>query len=76
MKYFIGAIGAFILVGVIALTQAQNMMFNLTPSPYGVEETAARIQANIQRLEGRGWHAAQSILVHCLNLKLIVFSRY
>jgi uncharacterized protein (DUF302 family) len=55
MKYFIGAVGAFILVGVIALTQAQNLMFNLTPSPYGVEETAARIQANIQRLEGRGW---------------------
>lgn len=55
MKYIIGAIGAFVLVGVIALTQAQNLMFNLTPSPYGVEETAARIQANIQRLEGRGW---------------------
>ena len=55
MKYIIGAIGAFILVGIIALTQAQNLMFNTTPSPYGVEETAARIQRNIQRLEGRGW---------------------
>jgi len=55
MKYMIGAIGAFILVGIIALTQAQNLMFNLTPSPFGVEETAARIQRNIQRLEGRGW---------------------
>lgn len=55
MKFFIGAIAAFILVGVIALTQAQNLMFNVTPSPFGVEETAARIQANIQRLEGRGW---------------------
>ena len=55
MKYLIGAIGAFVLVGVIALTQAQNLMFNVTPSPYSVEETAARIQANIQRLEGRGW---------------------
>jgi uncharacterized protein (DUF302 family) len=55
MKYLIGVIGAFVLVGVIALTQAQNLMFNVTPSPYSVEETAARIQANIQRLEGRGW---------------------
>ncbi|MFC1589361.1 DUF302 domain-containing protein [Pseudomonadota bacterium] len=55
MKYLIGAVGAFILVGIIAMTQAQNLMFNVTPSPYGVEETAARIQENIQRLEGRGW---------------------
>lgn len=50
-----GAIGAFILVGIIALTQAQNLMFNVNTSPYGIEETAARIQRNIQRLEGRGW---------------------
>lgn len=55
MKYIIGAVVAFVLVGVIAMTQAQNLMFNVTPSPYGVEETAARIQENIQRLEGRGW---------------------
>lgn len=55
MKYIIGAIVAFVLVGVVALTQAQNLMFNVTASPYGVEETAARIQANIERLEGRGW---------------------
>ena len=55
MKYIIGAVVAFVLVGVIALTQAQNLMFNITPSPFGVEETAARIQRNIQRLEGRGW---------------------
>lgn len=55
MKYFIGAMAMLVLVGVVALTQAQNLMFNVTPSPYGVEETAARIQANIQRLEGRGW---------------------
>ena len=55
MKYIIGAVVAFVLVGVVALTQAQNLMFNVTASPYGVEETAARIQGNIQRLEGRGW---------------------
>ena len=55
MKYLIGVIGAFILVGIIAMTQAQNLMFNVKTSPYGIEETAARIQENIQRLEGRGW---------------------
>ena len=55
MKYFIGVIGAFIFVGIMVMTQAQNLMFNTTASPYGVEETAARIQRNIQRLEGRGW---------------------
>lgn len=55
MKYIIGAVAMLVLVMVIALTQAQNLMFNVTPSPYGVEETAARIQANIQRMEGRGW---------------------
>lgn len=55
MKYIIGAIVAFVLVGVIALTQAQSLMFNVKDSPYGIEETAARIQRNIQRLEGRGW---------------------
>lgn len=55
MKIFIGALIGIALVAVIALTQAQALMFNITPSPYGVEETAARIQANIQRLSGRGW---------------------
>ncbi len=55
MKFIIGAIAAFVLVAIGALTQMQNLMFNVTPSPFGVEETAARIQANIQRLEGRGW---------------------
>lgn len=55
MKVFIGAIIGVVLVAIIAITQAQNLMFTITPSPYGVEETAARIQANIQRLSGRGW---------------------
>ena len=55
MKVFIGAILGVVLVAIIAITQAQNLMFTITPSPYSVEETAARIQANIQRLSGRGW---------------------
>ncbi len=55
MKVFIGVILGMVLTGIIAITQAQNLMFNIIPSPYSVEETAARIQANIQRLSGRGW---------------------
>lgn len=55
MKVFIGVLVGLVLVGVVAMTSAQSLMFNVTPSPFGVEETAARIQANIQRLEGRGW---------------------
>ncbi len=54
-KVFLGIIAGLVLVGVVAITSAQDLMFNVVESPYGVEETAARIQANIQRLEGRGW---------------------
>jgi uncharacterized protein (DUF302 family) len=35
--------------------KAGSFMFNEIESPYSVEETAARIQYNIQRLESRGW---------------------
>jgi len=55
MKIFLGLIGGLVLVAIVALTSAQSLMFNVTPSPFGVEETAARIQGNIQRLEARGW---------------------
>ena len=55
MKVIIGIFVGFVLVGIIAMTSAQKLMFNVTESPYGVEETAARIQANIQRMEGKGW---------------------
>lgn len=55
IKALIGFIAGLVLVAVVMLTSAQSLMFNVTPSPYGVEETAARIQGNIQRLSGRGW---------------------
>ncbi len=55
MKFILGVIAGLALVAVMALGFAKEMMFNITPSPFGVEETAARIQANIQRLEGKGW---------------------
>lgn len=43
------------LVGVVAWNTAGSFMIIEHPSPFGVEETAARIQANIQALEGHGW---------------------
>ncbi len=57
IKTIVGFIAGIALVAVIAVTSAQSLMFNITPSPYGVEETAARIQANIQSPEmaAHGW---------------------
>jgi uncharacterized protein (DUF302 family) len=57
LKVITGFIIAVVLMAVVALTSAQALMFNITPSPFGVEETAARIQANIQTPEmaAHGW---------------------
>jgi uncharacterized protein (DUF302 family) len=55
IKFISGFAAALVLVAVIALTSAQSLMFNEHESPFGVEETAARIQANIQGLSGNGW---------------------
>lgn len=57
LKAVLGLAIGFFLIAIIMVTSAQNLMFNITPSPYGVEETAARIQANIQSEEmvERGW---------------------
>ena len=56
-KVITGFFIALVLMTVVALTSAQALMFNITPSPYGVEETAARIQANMQKPEmaANGW---------------------
>ena len=52
-------IGGFVLgmvfFGVVAWNMAGGMMLNEVPSPFGVEETAARIQRNIQGLSANGW---------------------
>lgn len=57
LKFITGFFIAIILVAVVALTSAQALMFNITPSPFSVEETAARIQANIQKpdMKANGW---------------------
>lgn len=52
-------IGGFV-VGILAtllVTGAMvgKLMFREVPSPFGVEETAARIQANIQAQKDKGW---------------------
>jgi uncharacterized protein (DUF302 family) len=55
LKFIGGFLIGVILLGVVAFFKAGSFMFREVESPYGVEETAARIQQNIQRLESRGW---------------------
>lgn len=59
MLKMIGGFFAGIVVLVLAAMQMMpSMMFNETVSPYGVEETIARIQYNIENnptLKGNGW---------------------
>ncbi len=55
IKTLVGVVLGIVLTGLIAVVSAKSLMFNVTPSPFGVEETAARIQANIQKMEGKGW---------------------
>ncbi len=55
MKLLSGMVLGIVLTGVLAWTQAGAMMFNEYESPFDVEETAARIQANMQALEANGW---------------------
>lgn len=47
-------IAGVIVVGVLAYSYAGSLMFWEITSPFGVEETAARIQQNIQKV-GNGW---------------------
>ena len=54
-KIILGFVAGLVVVTIIAMMTAQSLMFNEAESPYGVEETAARIQANIQGLSGNGW---------------------
>jgi uncharacterized protein (DUF302 family) len=55
LKFIGGFVIGIVLLGVVMFLKAGSFMFNEIESPFGVEETAARIQQNIQRLEGRGW---------------------
>ena len=55
LKFIGGSVVGIALLGVVMFFIAGSFMFNEIESPFGVEETAARIQQNIQRLENRGW---------------------
>ena len=49
-----GVIGGIVLTGVIGWNMAAGLMFNEYESPFGVEETVARVQHNIVAT-GNGW---------------------
>jgi len=55
VKVISGFVAGIVLVMVIAINFAGSLMMKEHESPFGVEETAARVQANIQGLEDRGW---------------------
>jgi uncharacterized protein (DUF302 family) len=55
LKALAGFIAGIVFVGVMAFVMAMSLFFNEIESPFGVEETAARIQQNIQSLEHKGW---------------------
>ena len=55
LKAVVGFILGVVFVGVVGWNMAGGLMLREVPSPYGVEETAARIQRNIQGLSANGW---------------------
>jgi len=55
MKAVVGFITGIVFVGIAGWNMADVMMLREIQSPYGVEETAARIQRNIQSLSANGW---------------------
>jgi len=55
MKAVVGFITGIVFVGIAGWNMADVMMLREVESPYGVEETAARIQRNIQSLSAHGW---------------------
>jgi len=54
LKIVGGFVGGIAVTGVLAWTMAGGLMFNERVSPFGVEETVARIQHNIEAT-GNGW---------------------
>jgi len=55
MKALTGFIAGVVFVAVVGWNMASDLMLREVPSPFGVEETAARIQHNIQSLSANGW---------------------
>ncbi len=54
IKLFTGFMAGLVLVFSLVYNLFGGLMFKETPSPFGVEETVARIQQNIQNV-GNGW---------------------
>lgn len=54
LKIIASFVAGVVLVGVLAYSFAGSLMFWEITSPFGVEETAARIQQNIMKV-GNGW---------------------
>ena len=54
LKIFGGIVAGIVFTGVLAWNMAGSLMFNEHVSPFGMEETVARIQHNIQDT-GKGW---------------------
>ena len=54
-KALLGFILGIFITAIYIMNSAGSLMFNEIESPFGVEETAARIQANIQSLAQNGW---------------------
>jgi uncharacterized protein (DUF302 family) len=55
LKVFAGFFAGIALVSIVGWNTAGGFMMTEHESPFGLEETAARIQANIQALSDRGW---------------------
>ena len=55
IKIIAGFIAGILFTAVVAFLNMGSLMFKEIESPFGMEETAARIQANIQSLESKGW---------------------
>lgn len=54
LKIISGFVAGLVFIGLMAYNFMSSMMFWEIPSQFGVEETAARIQQNIQNV-GNGW---------------------
>lgn len=54
LKFIGGAAAGVVFTGVLAWNMAGSLMFNEHVSPFGMEETVARVQHNIQDT-GNGW---------------------
>ncbi|MCU0841302.1 MAG: DUF302 domain-containing protein [Thiobacillaceae bacterium] len=58
LKAVVGFIAGILLVAVVGYVMMPHMMFNEVQSPFGLEETIARIQHNIEgnpELKAKGW---------------------